>query len=185
MPFDEDRFWSELEAGLPAWAQSIAARLMFFARERADREAVNTELTTTLDALRVRLGEPGGGDRMLADFQRACLRLFADAVNMQTDLAGIREDLHASCRLALTALDSDCDDRPLLARESALEERLGVTMSATQLSAIRVPGRVVWLAAMSAQVPDEEGAATAMLVNDLAAVDADLPLKAFQTAVRS
>ncbi len=38
----------------------------------------------------------------------------------------------------------------------------------------RVPGRVVWLAAMVEQVPDEVGAAAVMLVNDLAAVGSRL-----------
>ncbi len=46
-----------------------------------------------------------------------------------------------------------------------------------------VPGRVVFLAAMAAQMPEEEGAAAVMLVNDLAAVDPDLPLRALQAAL--
>lgn len=45
-----------------------------------------------------------------------------------------------------------------------------------------VPGRVIWLAAMAARVPDQEGPAAVMLVNDLAAVGQDLPLRAFRKA---
>jgi hypothetical protein len=47
-----------------------------------------------------------------------------------------------------------------------------------------VPGRIVWLAAMAATVPLEEGPAAVMLANDLAALDIALPLRTLQAALR-
>jgi hypothetical protein len=46
------------------------------------------------------------------------------------------------------------------------------------------PLRVVFLAATAAQMPEEKVGAAVMLVNDLAAVDPDLPLRALQAALR-
>lgn len=110
----------------------------------------------------------------------ACLALFAEAAGKRSDLAEVREELEALCRLARTAVDGDHDDRPVIGRASALQKVSGVVGWAAH-----VPGRVVWLAAMVAQVPQEQGAAAVMLVNDLAAVDPDLPLRALAVAVRS
>jgi hypothetical protein len=137
-------------------------------------------LTTTLNVLHRLAAEPGGSDRVLQRFLRACLALFGEAAGTRPDLAGIREELQALCGLALTALDSDCDDRPLLARERGLVDLPGLLGYVA-----RVPGRVVWLAAMAANLPEEEGAATVMLIDDLRTVDLDLPLRALQAAVRS
>jgi len=170
----------DFAAGLPPWATSVAVRLAFFARQRGGTAADDRQLLETLDALRRRTAEPAGDDRALRHFLDACLALLADTAATHPALGAIRDDLAALTCLARTAIEGDCDDRPLLERERALEELPG----AVAFAASRVPGRVVWLAAMAAQVPDEEGAAAAMLVNDLAAVGADLPLRALQAAAR-
>jgi hypothetical protein len=169
---------SDPEAGLPPWAGAIAGRLDFFARRGRNRRTATRALTTVLAATRERAAAPGGSDRLLQGFLRACLALLADAASTRPDLADIRGELEVLIGLARTALDNDCDDRPVLIRSKATMDLPGVPGWAA-----RVPGRVVWLAAMAAQVPGEERGAAAMLVNDLAAVGPDLPLRALQAAV--
>jgi hypothetical protein len=154
-------------------------RLLFYEREGILPPSQSDTLPATFAALRQRAGEPGGSERMLKTFLYACLDLVVERADTDPDLAELRKDLSTLDALARTALAGDCDDRPLLAREDALIGRHG-----KQGWAARVPGRVVWLAAVTAQVPDEEGAAATMLTNDLAAVGIDLPLRALQAAAR-
>jgi hypothetical protein len=169
-----------MTAELPGWAAAIVDRLDFLASRRSDREAFTRELTSTVTALERRIGLPGGRDRLFPDFLHACLDEFSAAVASRPDLAEVRSELDALCSLARIALDSDCDDRPLLARTQALMDLPGAAGWAG-----RVPARVVFLAAVVAKVPTEQGAEATVLTSDLAAVDFALPLRALQAAVRS
>jgi len=158
---------------LPNWAEAVAQRLAFFASEDG------SEVEPTLAALRDRLAASPDGAILMRRFLDACLDVFAAQVASRADLAGHRAALDELCDLARAEIDGDCDDRPLLAREERLIDlpgRVGFV--------VRVPGRVVWLAAMAAKVPGEEGPASVMLVNDLAALGLDLPLRALQEALR-
>ncbi len=116
------------------------------------------------------------GTPALRPFLLACLDLLEQAA-ARPRLAPVRDVLPGLCALARTAIAGDCDDRAVNAAAAA-RELPGVCSAAAS-----VPGRAVWLAAMAAQVPDEQGAAAVMLVNDLAAVDAGFPLQAWQAAV--
>ncbi|WP_027057993.1 hypothetical protein [Mesorhizobium loti] len=169
---------SEVEAGLPIWAAAIANRLDFFRRRYSGKRSTS-EFTVVLDALHRRVAAPGGEHQALLAFLHACLALIEEAAASRTDLAGIARDLATLCDMARTSLDGDCDDRPLIAHEDNMKGLSGASRWAA-----RVPGRVVWLAAMAAEVPDAEGEAAVMLVNDLASVDAGFPLRALHTAVR-
>jgi hypothetical protein len=166
-------------AELPAWAAAIVDRLEFLASRRPGRQAFTRQLTATVTALEHRIRAPDGRDRLLSDFLHACLDEFAATATGRPDLAEIRSELDDLCSLARCALDSDRDDRPLLHRAQALMELPGAAGWAA-----RVPARVVFLAAVVAQVPTEQGAEATMLVNDLAAVDFNLPLRALQATVR-
>ena len=135
------------------WAEAIASRLEFFGQA-------------------VPAGTPA-----LGPFLFACLDLLEQAA-ARPRLAPVRDALPGLCALARTAIAGDCDDRPVNAAAAAARERPGVCSAAAS-----VPGRAVWLAAMVAQVPDEQGAAAVMMVNDLAAVDAGYPLQAWQAAI--
>lgn len=170
---------SEIQAGLPTWAAAIVVRLDFLQRRRSGKRGVS-ELAVVLAALRRRVAGPGGGDRALLAFLHACLALLEEAAVSRTDLASIARDLVTLCDMARTALDGDCDDRPLMAHEDNMKDLSGASRWAA-----RVPCRVVWLAAMAAKVPDEEGEAATMLVNDLSAVDTDFPLRALDAASRA
>lgn len=179
MPFDHDQQPTDASGALPAWAASVTGRLAFFARNHRGRPAADHALMTTLAALHQRTASPADNSRVLQRFLRACLTLFAEAAGARPDLAGFRNELEALCDLARQALDNDCDDRPVNARAREFDDLPGAMCWVAH-----VPGRVVWLAAMAAQVPEEEGAAAVMLVNDLAAVDPDLPPRALQAALR-
>ncbi len=169
------------QAQWPAWAASVAMRLEFLAdRHRAGR--VNREeLRAVLAEFGHRLDAPGGGDLVLQRFLRACLTVVSGAAQTHPELALIRDDLEELCALARTAIESDRDDRAVLARARALENRPGAMVWA----AACVPGRVVWLAAMAVAVPSEEAAAAAMLVNDLSAVGFDLPPRALRITLEA
>lgn len=153
-----------MSGALPAWAAAVAQRLAFFARHggAAFDAAVLAELCGRADALPAFLG--------------ACLDVVAEAA-AEPSLVACRADVAELCALARAALAGDCDDRPVNARREALPFRMGA-----EGYALSVPGRVVWLAAMAAQVPEEEGGAAAMLVNDIAAVGPGLPLLAVMRA---
>lgn len=179
MSLDHDQQPSDAGGSLPAWAASVTGRLAFFARGHRGRPFADHALMTTLAALQQRTAAPADNDRVLQRFLRACLVLFVEAADNRADLAGFRQELQALCDVARQALDSDCDDRPVNARARQFDDQPGAMCWAAH-----VPGRVVFLAAMAAQMPEEEGAAAVMLVNDLAAVDPDLPLRALQAAVR-
>jgi hypothetical protein len=179
MSLDQDQQPSNVEGPLPAWAASVAARLAFFARDHRGRPFADHALMTTLAALHECTAAPADNNRVLQRFLRACLTLFAEAAGARSDLAGFHKELEALCDLARQALDSDCDDRRVNARAREFDDHRGAMCWVAH-----VPGRVVFLAAMAAQMPEEEGGAAVMLVNDLAAVDPDLPLRALQAALR-
>ncbi|GLS41429.1 hypothetical protein GCM10010869_70260 [Mesorhizobium tianshanense] len=170
---------SEIEAGLPIWAAAIANRLDFFRRRHSSKRSIG-ELTVVLAALRRRVAAPDGGHQALLAFLHACLALLEEAAASRADLASIARDLATLSDMARTSLDGDCDDRPLIAHEDNMKGLSGASRWAAQ-----VPGRVVWLAAMAAEAPDAEAEAAIMLVNDLASVDSDFPLRALRTAVRA
>ncbi len=155
--------------GLAQWAVAAGQRIAFHARRRREMRA---ELDAVLQ--RLRAVEP---EAALRAFLHACLGLLTDVAGTRADLAGRRDDIVALVELARAAIEGDCDDRPVNAQARPL---FGLPGAAGY--AVLVPGRVVWLAAMAAQVPDEEGAAAVMLVNDLAAVDMRLPLRALRAA---
>lgn len=110
----------------------------------------------------------------LLPFLHACLDLLA-----QAPVPGLPPAVLAGlCALARQAIDGDADDRPVNAAAAAWRELPGAAGWAAS-----VPGRVVFLAAMVAQLPEEQAGAAAMLVNDLAAVDAAMPLRAWAAAI--
>lgn len=149
------------------WAAALAAWLDFFARRGGppfDAGAL-AALCGRADALPAFLG--------------ACLDVLEEEAS-HPKLSACRDDLAELCALARSALASDCDDRPVNARLDTMAPRPGA-----EGFALLVPGRVVWLAAMAAQVPEQEGAAAAMLVNDLAAAGAELPGRAAERAAGS
>jgi hypothetical protein len=146
---------------VPRWADAVAARLAFLSRRR--RLHIPTPHPHT----------------PLQPFLLACLDVWQQAVLSRPDLAVLRAEAEALGRLARAAVDGDLDDRPINARAADLIGLPGLAGFAA-----RVPGRVAWLAAMAASLPDEEGAAAVMLVNDLAAIDFDLPLRAWRMAVQ-
>ncbi len=171
--------WPEIAKGLPDWARAVAVRLEFYS-ERGHPE-LRAPLMAAVEQLRPLTADADGNARALDRFMYACLELLGDAARARDDFAVIRDELDALCGLARTALKTDRDDRPLLARTSAMTD----LPEAPGWAAINVPGRVVFLAAMVAHVPDEVGAAASMLTNDLAAVGADLPLRALQAAAQA
>ena len=111
----------------------------------------------------------------LLPFLHACLDQLEQAA-ARPDLAPA--GLPGLCALARAAIDGDADDRPVNAAAKALRELPGAAGWVAS-----VPGRVVFLAAMVARLPEEQGGAAAMLVNDLAAVDAAMPLRAWAAAI--
>lgn len=161
---------------LPEWAAAVAQRLAFFARGQPRRRAAMRALARTLAALRRRCVEPGGAERVLAEFLEACLVLVTAAVAVRPDLAGLRLGLAGLCALARAELVGGKDDRPLLAAEAPLRDLPGAAGAAAG-----VPGRAVFLAAV-AGLPEEAGPAAVMLVNDLAATGWDLPGAALEVA---
>ncbi|SFK78091.1 hypothetical protein [Falsiroseomonas stagni] len=144
-----------------AWVSATAQRLAFLG---ADPLA----LLDAVDAVVSR--DP---DAALRAFLDACLDLLDEALPPGDASAAIM----ALSAMARAEIAGACDDRAILAREESLmDQPAPIPFAAT------VPGRVVWLAAMAARVPDQEGPAAVMLVNDLAAVGQDLPLRAFRKA---
>lgn len=139
---------------MQAWAEAAAARLAFLGQE-------------------VPAGVP-----TLLPFLHACLGLLEQAADRR-DLAAVRPALPGLCALARTAIAGDADDRPVNAAAAALRNLPGPAGWAAS-----VPGRVVFLAAMVAHLPQEQAGAAAMLVNDMAAVEAAMPLQAWETALR-
>lgn len=150
---------------LPPWAAAVLQRLDFLARQADDRAAL-AEATAALQ-----------GELSLPRFLSACLTLFEDAVATSPGLAAGRAELLDLSAMARQALAEGHDDRAVIRRAAPLMNQplpIGV--------AAHVPGRVIWLAAMAAEVPSEESAAATMLVNDLAAVGGHLPLRALREA---
>ena len=134
------------------WAEAVAARLVFWGQE-----------------------VPADAPALLP-FLHACLDLVEQAA-ARPDLAAVRGALPGLCARARAAIAGTCDDRPVnnaAARWRGLPGAAGCAAS--------VPGRVVFLAAMAAQLPCEQGGAAVMLVNDLAAVDPAYPQQAWRSA---
>lgn len=138
---------------MEAWAEAIASRLTFFGQE-------------------VRAEAPA-----LHPFLHACLGLLEQEAAQQ-DLAPVRAALGTLCAMAREAIDGTCDDRAVNAAAAPWREHPGPAGWAAA-----IPGRVIWLADMVAQLPGEQGAAAVMLVNDLAAVQDRLPLRAWSAAL--
>ena len=146
---------------VPRWAAAVATRLAFLARRHRSRVPLPGRATP------------------LRPFLVACLDLWEHAVAARPELAALRAEAGILAGMARAAIDDDPDDRPINARTADLMGLPGVAGFAA-----RVPGRVVWLAAMAASLPEEEGAAAVMLVNDLASIDLDLPLRAWRMVVQ-
>jgi hypothetical protein len=144
-----------------AWLSATAQRLAFLG---ADPLAL-------LDAVAaVAARDP---DAALRAFLHACL----DALEEALPEGPSRAEILALAAIARAEIAGSRDDRAILAREEALmNEPAPIPFAAT------VPGRVVWLAAMAAAVPEQEGPAAVMLVNDLAALSPGLPLRALKAA---
>lgn len=168
MTHDEDL---DSAGAAPAWLRAVRQRLDFFAHDDTDA------LRATTTALHARAEEDAAA--VLRAFLHACLDAFDDVVASRGDLRAAQTDLEALSALARSAIDGDRDDRPLLARARALDHLQGPAAFAAS-----APGRVVWLAAM-AGTPGEEGAAATMVVNDLAALDPSLPMRALRTALQN
>ena len=86
--------------------------------------------------------------------------------------------LQALCALARAAIAGNADDRPVNAAAASLR-----TLPGAAGWAASVPGRVVFLAAMVAHLPEEQAGAAVQLVNDMAAVDEAMPRLAWQAAL--
>lgn len=110
----------------------------------------------------------------LLPFLHACLDLLEQAAVPGLPPGALAE----LCALARAAIGGDADDRPVNAASASLR-----TLPGPAGWAASVPGRVVFLAAMVAQRPEEQGGAAAMLVNDMAAVEAAMPLLAWRAAL--
>jgi hypothetical protein len=149
----------EIAAGLPAWAASVAMRLEFYA-ERGHPE-LRAPLMAAVRSLRALTADANANLRALDRFMRACLDRLGEAAHTRDEFAAIRNEIDTLCSLARKALETDRDDRPLLARTQELE----VVPDAASWAAANVSGRVVFLAAMAEHVPDEVGVAAVMLVN--------------------
>jgi hypothetical protein len=144
-----------------AWLSATAQRLAFLG---ADPIAL-------LDAVQAAAAREN--DTALRDFLHATL----DLLEPSLPPGPARAEILALAAIARAEIDGACDDRTILAREDALMDKPPpIPFAAT------IPGRVVWLAAMARQVPDQEGPAAVMLVNDMAALGRDLPLRALRAA---
>ncbi len=150
---------------LPAWAAAIAVRVDFFARGRPRAGRQRRALWRTLRGLRAQRDNPGA----LAALCDAALWLTEAGLAARPDLAPFRPAVLRLTALARAELAATKDDRPLLAAleaEQARDPALPWWLAA-------LPGRVVFLAAMPAEAQAE---AATMMVNDLCALGADLPL---------
>ncbi len=98
----------------------------------------------------------------LRDWLNACL----------DQVEAVAAEVAPLCALARAAIDGDGDDRAVNAAAAGMAG-----------FAAQVPGRAVWLAAVAAGLPEEEGAAAARLADDLAAVGVELPLRAWAAAL--
>jgi hypothetical protein len=167
-----------MQAGLPAFAEAAALRLRFWTRRRRGRRALRRALSGCLPALG-RAGATEAGLRAArARFLLACLDLLEQAAQSRPDLAAHREELAALAALARRALAGDAGAAATLRDRE--QEAMGLPAPAG--FAARVPGRAVWLAAIAAELPADEGEAAVMLVNDLAVLGRDLPLRALRAA---
>lgn len=113
----------------------------------------------------------------LPRFQEGCLRALENAMRARPVLRVGREELALRLALARAALDGDEGSRRSLERRE--DEAV---LDGEAFWAGRVPGRVVWLAAMTAAMPDQVNEAVVMLVNDLASLGRDAPLRALEAA---
>jgi hypothetical protein len=151
----------------------MADRITYLARRQPRADPVRREIATTLRDLHGCIGA-GGADRLLDQFLQRCLDLVSGT-------AAGQPGIDVLCELARAALSGERDDRAVLAYAETLPAAPGPLSYAR-----RIPGRVVWLAAMAKSPEgDEAGTAAALLVNDLAALGSDLPLRTLQAALRS
>lgn len=110
----------------------------------------------------------------LLPFLQACLDLLEQAT-----VPGLPAGALAGlCALARTAIAGDADDRPVNAASAEWRNLPGAAGWAAA-----VPGRVVFLAAMVAHLPDEQAGAAVRLLNDMASVDDTMPLAAWRLAL--
>jgi hypothetical protein len=155
------------------WVAAVDQRLRWLARRRRGRRAMLRRLTRATVML--------SRDRpaSLRGFQHACLDLLEAAMAIERTLAPARGELANRLALARAALAGDETARRALERR---EDEAGLDGDA--FWAGRVPGRVVWLAAMAAAVPAEVSPAAVMLVNDLQTLGRDAALCAMEAAAR-
>lgn len=117
---------------------------------------------------------------LLDRFLRACLASLLDAAQSKPELHAHQANLAVLCGLACKALDTDQNDGPLIAVADGMQmPEEGARW------AIRVPGRVVFLAALvGAGLEEEIPAAAIRLTNDLvAAVGLDHLIQAVENGL--
>ncbi|WP_379063442.1 hypothetical protein ACFJIU_21770 [Mesorhizobium sp. UC74_2] len=153
----------EIGPDLPSWLEAVLGRLRFYRRREPD-----SEFARRLDSLLSKMANQASSTARadtLDRFLRACLASLLDAAHSKPELHAHRADLAVLCGLAREALDTDRYDRPLIFVADGMR-----TLEEGAPWAIRVPGRVVFLAAMVAAGPEDEIPAAAIrLTNDLAA----------------
>lgn len=161
----------EAVADLPDWVGAVEGRLRWLARRRRGRRAAQRRLARAVAAL------SQDGAASLARFQHGCLRTLEEAMRARATLRAARGELGLRLGLARAVLGGDEEAR------RALERREDATdLDGAAFWAGRVPGRVVWLAAMVAAVPGQVAPAAVMLVNDVAMLGRDAPLRALEAA---
>lgn len=158
-------------AGEPDWMRAVESRLRWLARRRRGRRVLQRRLGRAVAAL------SQDGAASLVRFQDGCLRILEGAVQAREVLGDAREELTLRMMLARAVLGGDEEARRSLERR---EDE--VVLGGEAFWAGRVPGRVVWLAAMAAAVPDQVAPAAVMLVNDLTSLGRDAPLRALEAA---
>ncbi|MBU8542562.1 MULTISPECIES: hypothetical protein [Roseomonadaceae] len=151
---------------MPTWLAAVAQRLHFMARRRRGRRRAGRRLAAVLALLRQQAAGPDGQAAVLERFLQACLDLLEPRPGLAVPLALARDAL--------------AGDRTALRRLETLEPDPGADYWAAC-----VPARIAWLEAVAREVLAEQGAAAAMLVNDLAATGRDLPLRALEAAARA
>ena len=167
------------DADLPGWARAYADRVLGLARRRRGLRRTRRALGDALAVLRLRAMTAEGEARALRAVLDACLDLFEKSVVTRPAFLPFLAEARALCALARAELDGGADDRALLARQDAWP-----AMPAEVFFALRVPGRVVFLAALARGLPAEAPTAAVMLVNDLATLRRDLPLRALEAGLR-
>ncbi|MBR0657079.1 hypothetical protein [Plastoroseomonas arctica] len=167
-------------AELPAWAEAVARRVTFLAQGTPGARRQRRALRRALRDLHPRLTAPGGDAEAADAYCHASLELAEAAVAVRPDLADIRPAFARLCVMARAELAGSRDDRGLLAELNRLEDPGGLPHGL-----MRVPGRVVFLAALAGTSPEDAAGAAAMLASDLASLARDLPCAALVAAAVS